>query len=342
MSAATKTKRAPEPGKAPVDAEELVEGSSLTADAMRRFKRNRMAMACLTAVTIVTLLSFLPWAASFVSTDLGNAYITQDLTQTDMAPMPGLGFSEAFGEAGRGQSLGWKIGRCGRYLMGTDANGRSVFWRVLEGGRISFLVAFIGTLVSLIVGVTYGSIAGYAGGRIDNLMMRGVDVLYGLPFMFLVIVFMSVIRGVTQELWPIFIALGLVQWLTMARITRGQVISLRGQEFISAARVLGAPPSRILAFHVIPNLLGPIIIYTTLTIPGTMLQESFLSFLGLGIREPQCSWGSLAADGIQALSAVHSHWWQIFFPCLALAITLFSLNFIGDGLRDALDPKGQK
>lgn len=297
---------------------ELAEGTSLFKDAMRRFRRNKMSMVCLVLSLLMLVACFFPL---LLGDEIANAYTLQEQTKTNQPPALEGGI---------------------HYWCGTDAVGRSVFFRVLYGGRISFAVAFVGTAVSLVIGIAFGAIAGYFGGTIDNLMMRFVDMLYGLPYMFLVILIMTLLpEGANNVVW-IFVALGLVQWLTMARITRGQVISLREQEFITAARTIGASTPRIIAFHIVPNLLGPIIVYTTLTVPGVMLQESFLSFLGLGIREPDCSWGSLASEGIQALSPIANFWWQTFFPCLALALTLFSLNFVGDGLRDALDPKGRK
>lgn len=306
----------------PAAKEELVEGTSLLQDGMRRFRQNRFAVICLAAAALMFLVSMLPHIVGWFSGVLPDsiAWLAKVHTEIDI------------GHENEAPSAS--------HIFGTDALGRDLFWRVLYGGGISFQVAIIGTVVSLLIGVTYGAVAGYFGGVTDNLMMRFVDILYGLPYMFVVIVILTILE--TTSMVAIFVGLGLVQWLTMARITRGQVLSLRGQEFVTAARVIGASAPRIIAFHIIPNLLGPVIVYSTLTIPGIMLQESFLSFLGLGIREPDCSWGSLASDGIQAISAIESYWWQTAFPCGALAVTLFSLNFIGDGLRDALDPKGRK
>lgn len=305
----------------------LVEGSSLFKDAMRRFMRNRLALLCAVLTLGLFLFSMAPHFLALLRDRFGVEFGAAVLRFID---------SHTFQEtiiANQAPSA--------RHWFGTDALGRDLFARIRYGGGISFQVAVVGTLVSLVIGVSYGAISGYVGRTLDNLMMRFVDILYGLPYMFVVIVFMAVFQEL-NSLLAIFIGLGLVQWLTMARITRGQVLSLRKQEFVTAAKVIGASPKRIILLHLIPNLLGPIIVYSTLTIPGIMLQESFLSFLGLGIREPDCSWGSLAADGIQAISPIESYWWQTFFPCLALALVLFSLNFIGDGLRDALDPKGRQ
>ena len=225
--------------------------------------------------------------------------------------------------------------------MGTDIQGRDLFARVLQGGQISLLVGVIATFVSLIIGVSYGAVSGYLGGRIDNLMMRVVDVLYSLPYIILVIVLLAVFRRNTPlgQLVMLFVALGSVSWLTMARIVRGQVLSLKNQEFVLAARATGVSTPRIIFRHLIPNTLGPVIVYATLTIPSVMLTEAFLSFLGFGVQPPMSSWGTLATDGIQNI-AVYP--WQLIFPGVTMALTLFSLNFLGDGLRDALDPQMRK
>lgn len=220
-----------------------------------------------------------------------------------------------------------------QHLLGTDELGRDLLTRILYGARISFAVGILATLVSLTIGVAYGSFAGYVGGRTDHVMMRIVDILYGLPFMFFVILLM-VLFG--RNILNLFIALGAVQWLTMARIVRGQILSLRSREFVLSAHAMGAAPRRILVRHLLPNALGPIVVYATLTVPAIMLEEAFLSFLGLGVQPPMASWGSLAADGAAAMEA---HPWLIIFPGCALTLTLLSLNFLGDGLRDALDPQ---
>lgn len=219
------------------------------------------------------------------------------------------------------------------HLLGTDELGRDLFTRTLYGARISFAVGILATLVSLTIGVSYGSVAAFGGGRTDRLMMRIVDILYGLPFMFFVIILM-VLFG--RNILNLFIALGAVQWLTMARIVRGQVLSLKGREFVLSAHALGVAPPRLILRHLLPNALGPIVVYATLTVPAVMLEEAFLSFLGLGVQPPMASWGSLAAEGAAAMEAYP---WLIVFPGLALTVTLLSLNFLGDGLRDALDPQ---
>jgi oligopeptide transport system permease protein len=220
-----------------------------------------------------------------------------------------------------------------QHVLGTDELGRDLFTRILYGARISFAVGILATLVSLTIGVAYGALAGYVGGRGDHLMMRVVDILYGLPFMFFVILLM-VLFG--RNILNLFIALGAVQWLTMARIVRGQILSLRSREFVVSAQAMGAAPRRIVTRHLLPNALGPIMVYATLTVPAVMLEEAFLSFLGLGVQPPMASWGSLAADGAAAMEAYP---WLIIFPGCALTLTLLSLNFLGDGLRDALDPQ---
>jgi oligopeptide transport system permease protein len=211
-----------------------------------------------------------------------------------------------------------------------------VLARVLVGGRISLMVGIISTFVSLIIGVSYGAFAGYMGGKIDNAMMRFVDVLFAIPYMMLVIVLLALFN---RSLFLLFAALGAVSWLTMARIVRGQVLSLKNQEFVEAARSIGVPTWKIIFRHLVPNTLGVVIVYATLTVPSVMLQEAFLSYLGLGVQAPLSSWGTLAAEGAQNIAIFP---WMIIFPGLTMAITLFSLNFVGDGLRDALDPQMRK
>ncbi len=238
----------------------------------------------------------------------------------------------------------WQTGN----WMGTDVNGRDILARIVWGSRTSILVALAATACSLLIGVVYGAFSGLAGGRIDNLMMRVVDILYSVPFIFVVIFLITVVNEYRTELEDLygidrelifFVVIGAIYWLTMARVVRGQVLSLKNSEFIEAARVMGASTSRILFAHLVPNVLSIVIVYLTLTIPAVMLFEAFLSFLGLGIEPPKVSWGLLAVDGTTAINPLRIYWWLVVFPALAMGLTLLSLNVLGDGLRDALDPK---
>jgi oligopeptide transport system permease protein len=223
------------------------------------------------------------------------------------------------------------------HWFGTDSLGRDYLARVLVGGRTSLLIGFAATLSSVIIGVLYGAVSGYYGGRMDEVMMRFVDFLYGLPYMFLVILVMLLFSETARgNPLPVFIALGLVEWLTMARIVRGQVLGLREREFVLAARLLGASDLHVIGRHVLPNVAGVVTVYGTLTVPSVIILESFLSFLGLGVK---LSWGQLVAEGVSVVNPIRSYWWLLVFPSVFLAGTLVSLNFLGDGLRDAVDPK---
>ncbi len=223
--------------------------------------------------------------------------------------------------------------------FGTDALGRDLFARVLHGGRISLAVGVVATLVSLLIGISWGMIAGWKGGAVDDLMMRIVDMLYSLPFMFFVIL---LVAWFGRSLLLLFAALGAVQWLTMSRIVRGEMRRLKNAEFVQAAQALGVGRTSLMLRHLLPNMLGPILVYATLTVPAVMLEEAFLSFLGLGVQPPMASWGSLANEGASAINAVQSSWWLILFPGLFLSLTLLALNFVGDALRDAFDPQQSK
>jgi len=285
--------------------EEREGGVSLWADAWYRLQKNRLAVfgAVFLAVEIVLCL-VTPWIAPY-------EFDAQSLELTLAPPSAG-------------------------HWLGTDNLGRDLLTRLLYGGRISLTVGLLASLVSVAVGVLYGAIAGFAGGKLDNAMMRFVDVLYAVPFVFLVIILM-VYFG--KNIYLLFVALGLTQWLTMARIVRGQVMSLRRKEFVEAAISMGVRPWRIVTRHLIPNSLGPVIVYLTLTIPSVVLEEAFLSFLGLGVQAPMASWGTLISSGVEVMEVAPT---ALIAPAALLSLTLFSLNFLGDGLRDALDPKGAK
>lgn len=276
--------------------------SSLWQDAIRRLIQNRAAMiGGITILLLIVLAIFAPWIAPY-------SYSYQNLD---------IGASPPSVE----------------HLLGTDVLGRDLLSRLLYGARISLLVGFVATGVALVIGVSWGIIAGYFGGRIDSVMMRIVDVLYGLPFIIFIILLM-VIFG--RNIWLLFAAIGAVEWLTMARIVRAQVIGLKNQEFVQAAQVMGVSNFSMFRRHILPNILGPIAVYATLTIPQVMLLEAFLSFLGLGIQPPMSSWGTLIRYGVESME---EHYWLLIYPGLTFTITLFALNFFGDGLRDALDPK---
>jgi oligopeptide transport system permease protein len=281
-----------------------VEGRSLWQDARRRLLRNRAAVVSMVVLALIALLALLAPLLSPHPYD--EVYWERIQVPPDFAHA---------------------------HWFGTDGNGRDLFVRTLYGARVSLLVGILATAVSLVIGVTWGAVAGYLGGRVDDLMMRFVDVMYSLPFMFFVILLMVVFG---RHIFLIFIAIGAVEWLTMARIVRGQTLSVKGKEFIEAARAAGASNRKIITRHIIPNVLGPVVVYVTLTVPQVILIESFLSFLGLGVQEPLTSWGVLISEGAAQMESAP---WLLIFPATFLAVTLFCFNFIGDGLRDALDPK---
>lgn len=282
------------------------ERASLWTDAWRRLAQNRMAVIATVIFGLIILLCL-----------IGPLLFGQHSGETN-------NLENAFQKPS------------GSHWFGTDDLGRDVFVRTLEGGRISLAVGFLATAVSLVIGVVYGSFAGYVGGRTDAFLMRIVDILYSLPFTIFVILLM-VMFG--RNFILLFVAIGFVEWLTMARIVRAQIMALKDTEFVEAARALGYGNLRIIFGHLLPNILGPVIIYASLTVPAVMLLEAVLSFLGLGVQPPMSSWGLLIKDGAEKIDVYP---WLLIFPALFFSATLFSLNFIGDGLRDALDPKSSK
>ncbi len=291
-------------GMAALESVEAIKGRSLWNDAWRRLLRNKAAVTSAVILAVLALLALLAPALS------PHAYDQIYWDYIQHAPT----FENA-------------------HWFGTDGNGRDLFVRTLYGARVSLMVGMLATAVSLIIGVSWGATAGFIGGRIDNLMMRFVDIMYSMPFMFFVIL-LVVVFG--RSIFLIFIGIGAVEWLTMARIVRGQTLSIKQKEFIEAARAAGVTTRGIIGRHIIPNALGPVVVYVTLTIPQVILVESFLSFLGLGVQEPLTSWGVLISEGAARMESAP---WMLMFPAAFLATTLFCLNFIGDGLRDALDPK---
>ncbi len=294
----------------------IVQGSSLGRDAWRRLRKNWLAMASLGFFVFIVLVCYLLPLLPMVP--------DPDRTLPELQSLP----AGATATSREGESV--------FYLLGSDPLGRDIFSRILHGGRISLMVGFIATAVSLTIGVIYGATAGYLGGRLDAFMMRIVDILYALPFLIIVIILTTFFNN---SLWLLFVCIGAVEWLTMARIVRGQVLSLKNQEFVDAARSLGLSQSRIIFRHLIPNTLGPVIVYTTLTVPAVMRLEAILSFLGLGVQPPSASWGSLIKEGADRMASDPG---LLIYQALVFGLTLFSLNFLGDGLRDSLDPKGSK
>ena len=275
---------------------------SLWSDAFDRLKKNKLAVISgVILIALIVLAIFAPWIAP-------HSYSYQNL------------------------ELG-AVGPSSTYWLGTDTLGRDQFSRILYGARVSLLVGFVATAVALVIGVSWGIVAGFFGGKIDSTMMRIVDILYGLPFIIFIVLLM-VIFG--RNIWLLFLAIGAVEWLTMARIVRGQVLTLKNQEFVLAAQAMGVRNLPLFFRHILPNILGTIAVYATLTIPQVMLLEAFLSFLGLGVQPPMSSWGTLIRYGVESME---EYPWMLIFPGLIFTITLFCLNFFGDGLRDAIDPR---
>ena len=296
---------------------------SLWDDAWRRLKKNKMALTGLFIVGFYAALSLLAPLLPIYS------YSEQTIIHQNLPPS----LSKAGDMMVRVLRADMMHNR--RYLLGTDALGRDMFARVVYGGRISIMIGLIGTITSLFIGVLVGAVSGYFGGWLDNVLMRFVDIMYGLPYMLVVIIMMAILG---QNIVILFVAIALVSWLTIARVVRGQVISLKNAEFVEAARSMGASTPRIIFRHILPNTLGIIIIYSTLSIPGFIMNESFLSFLGLGVSAPRASWGSLVSDGVNVMTLYP---WQLLVPAIAMTVFLFAMNFLGDGLRDAFDPQSK-
>lgn len=331
-----------------------IKPASLWDDAWRRLKKNKMAISGLFIVSFYFVLSLLApllpiysySEQTIIHQNLPPSFRTAGglMLKLKRADMMRVAKAEGRKELSDTQKAELLVlqqdvhndpihGR--RYLLGTDALGRDVFARVIYGGRISIMIGLIGTITSLFIGVLVGAVSGYFGGWIDNVLMRFVDIMYGLPYMLVVIIMMAILG---QNIVILFVAIALVSWLTIARVVRGQVISLKNAEFVEAARAMGASTPRIIFKHILPNTIGIIIIYSTLSIPGFIMNESFLSFLGLGISAPRASWGSLVSEGVNVMTLYP---WQLLVPAIAMTVFLFAMNFLGDGLRDAFDPQSK-
>jgi len=287
-----------------------VKGRSLWADARKRFMQNKAAMASLFVLILIIAFSF-----------LGGYLSPYDIETTDWDVLGSVL------EQGR-------PALASKHFFGFDDSARDLFQRVVQGSRISLAVGFIGAGIAVFVGTIYGAVAGFIGGRVDSLMMRFVDIAMSIPYMF-VLILLLVVFG--RSIYMIFLGIGLTAWLDMSRIVRGQTLSLKNKEFIEAAMVTGVTTPRIILRHIVPNLLGVVVVYTTLLVPGMILTESFISFLGLGVQEPYTSWGALISEGVKSM--YYGTWWHLAFPLAFFVVTIFCFFFIGDGLRDALDPK---
>jgi oligopeptide transport system permease protein len=341
-----------------------IKGVSLWKDAWRRLKKNKLAMFGLVMVVLYAILSLsapiLP-IYSYKKQVIEHQYLPPSLTKTagelmlerDETMMLALAKKagrEQLNEEERsklrelrslietetmeidGKSI--KVHER-RYLLGTDPLGRDLLARIIYGGQVSIAIGLIGTITSVLIGIIIGALAGYIGGNFDYIVTRVIDVMYGLPYMMLVIILMALFG---RNIFNLFFALAIVSWLTVARVVRGQIISLKNSEYVEAARSIGASQGRIVFRHLVPNTLGVIVVFATLRIPTFIMMESFLSFLGLGVQAPFASWGSLVSEGVEGMNLYP---WRLFFPALAMVIFLFSMNFLGDGLRDALDPQSK-
>ena len=295
---------------AAADAESAAGGRSLWSDARRRFFRNRAAVASLVVLVLV--------AAFAIFGDLVASWSNEEIDWAILGSVAEEG----------GPSI------ANGHYFGVDELGRDLFARTVQGTRISLMVGVVGALISVVVGTLYGATAGYFGGKLDGAMMRVVDVMMAIPYMFVLILFMVVFG---RSILVLFIGIGLISWLDMARIARGQTLSIKNREFVEAAVAIGVRPGRIILRHIVPNLLGVVIVYATLLVPSMIIYESFISFLGLGVQEPDTSWGALINDGASQMQ--YGTLWQLLFPLFFFVVTLFSFFFLGDGLRDALDPK---
>ncbi len=341
-----------------------LKGVSLWKDAWRRLKKNKMAIYGLVMVVFYAVLSLsasiLP-IYSYKRQVIEHQYLPPSITKTagelllEREESMMLAMARKMGrdqlsdqEKDELQALRKKVETATikidgktvkvherRYIFGTDPLGRDILARIIYGGQVSIAIGLIGTLTSVLIGIFIGALAGYLGGRIDYIITRIIDVMYGLPYMMLVIILMALFG---RNILNLFFALAIVSWLTVARVVRGQIISLKNAEFVEAARSAGASNFRIIFRHLVPNTLGIIVVFSTLRIPSFIMMESFLSFLGLGVQAPFASWGSLVSEGVEGMNLFP---WRLFFPAIAMVIFLFSMNFLGDGLRDALDPQSK-
>ena len=339
-------------------------GVSLWKDAWRRLRKNKLAMGGLIVVVIYSIVSlsasFLPIKSykrqiiehqnlpPSITKTAGELMLERDETMM-LAMAKKMGRDELNAdELAKLQDMSDKVHSETRdidgkqvkvhewhYILGTDTLGRDILARIIYGGQVSIGIGIIGTITSVLIGVVIGALAGYIGGKFDYIITRVIDVIYGLPYMMLVIILMAFFG---RNILNLFFALAIVSWLTIARVVRGQIISLKNSEFIEAARSVGAGTGRIIFNHLVPNTLGVIVIFTTLRIPSFIMMESFLSFIGLGVQAPFASWGSLVSEGVEGMNLYP---WRLFFPALAMVVFLFAMNFLGDGLRDALDPQSK-